>query len=176
LPYKFIDLPISIIHIWGLKMIYKTRIKEIVLCGCGYEGYMIIELCKNLLKVYYQANDSFIEEYIIRNVDIVSRNSLQYKFFNNDKAIFPLDLWLVYGKCKKLNTCDREYPISINECGGKIKGEIVSLINKDEIRVDCGIIIDVDNELSIDGLIKGDFIETAGTYQVYFPETEFSKY
>lgn len=156
-------------------MIYKVKIKEISLCGCGNEGNMLIEFGNNSLMVYYQAPDAFIKEYIIQKTNNIKKNPLEF-ILSDDKALFPIDLWLVYRECRKLNSIEKEFPKNLNVSGGTIKGEIVSLSTENEIRIDCGIIIDIDNESNTPNLLsKGDYVEVAGTYQVYFPRTEYCR-
>lgn len=157
-------------------MIYEVKIREIELCGCGNEGNMVIELNGNLFKVYYQMPNYFIEEYLLNKLDWDQEDSLVYKIKGSDNCKMLIDLWLVYGYCKLTENKNKLFPIDINKCGGLCKGEIISINQNNELRMDCGILIDVDNEKELNDKYKiGDHVEVTGTYQIYLPNTEYDR-
>lgn len=157
-------------------MEYNAKVKEVYLCGCGNEGNMLVQIGNKLLKVYYQAPDAFIEEYLIKKANMIPQTSLEFGLPDKSNVSFSIDLWLVYGECKRMNDKIKKYPSSLKVCGGIISGEVISVYNENEFRIDCGIFLDVDNESDVHNwLTIGDYVEVTGTYQVYFPETDFCK-
>lgn len=87
-----------------------------------------------------------------------------------------IDLWLVYGHWKITKNRDKQFPTDIKICGGLCRGEIISTFEDRAIRIDCGIVIDVDNELDLNedyGI--GEFVEVSGTYQIYLPNTDYDR-
>jgi len=155
-------------------MIYTVKIKEVNLCGCGVEGDMVIELLSNTFKVYYQAPDSFIQEFILNRNNFIKESDLKYTGVDNE-CIISVDLWLVYGKVKKVNKSERKFSNSCRVGGGLLKGDVISIFNDGDLRINCGIVIDITDDSGSVNAIEGDFVEIEGTYQVYFPETEFCK-
>jgi hypothetical protein len=157
-------------------MIYEVKIKEIELCGCGNEGDLKIELNGNLFKVYYQIPDYFIKEYLLNKLDWKQESSLVYKIKDSDNCNILVDLWLVYGHCKLTENKNKLLPIDVNKCGSLCRGEIISITQDSEVTIDCGICIDVDNEEALDSKYKiGEYVEVSGTYQIYFPNTEYDR-
>jgi hypothetical protein len=81
-----------------------------------------------------------------------------------------IDLWLFDGTLKKVELKTKTF----NQDSGKIIGEVMLIHSKDKLRVDCGFQIDIMNEKPIEDIIVGDYIATEGTFQVFFPNTEYS--
>ena len=158
-------------------MIYEVKIIAIELCECGYEGNLIIDLDGKLFKVYYQMPDNFIEEYLLDKFEWTQESSFVYKIIENNNCNMLIDLWLVYGHCKLTNDKNKQLPIDVNKCGGLCRGKIVSISQDREVRIDCGILIDVDDEEELsNNYITGEYVEVNGTYQIYFPNTEYNRY
>lgn len=157
-------------------MIYEVKIRGIELCGCGDEGDLIIQLNGKLFKVYYQMPDNFIKEYLLNKLEWKQESSLVYKIKDSNNCNILIDLWLVYGHCKLTENKNKLFPIDINKCGGLCRGEIISITQDSEVRMDCGIFIDVDNEEDLNTRYKiGKYIEVSGTYQIYFPNTKYER-
>lgn len=153
-------------------MIYNAIVEKVCLCGCGDEGDLYIDIDGVKLRVYYQAPDEFILDYLVEGRAHVKTNALTYELIEKSKPI-QLDLWLVYGHFTVNESKIKRFPTDLSVCGGNVSGEVVKMLEDDNYRLDCGIFIDVKEEKSIEGLIVGDFIEVRGTYQVCFPETEW---
>jgi len=81
-----------------------------------------------------------------------------------------IDLWLYDGILKRTNLRVK----NVDQVNHKIDGEVVFIKSEREIRVDCGILVDIKNEEIVKGIEIGDYIKTHGTFQVFFPNTEFS--
>jgi len=81
-----------------------------------------------------------------------------------------IDLWLFDGTLKKVKSMTKTFDQNSRE----ITGEVMIIHSKDKIRVDCGFLIDIMNEKPIEDINVGDYIETKGTFQVFFPNTEYS--
>jgi hypothetical protein len=134
-------------------MIYEAEIIEID--KDEYQGHLVIELQEFSLKTYYFASNEFIDSYLSKNKRVL------------------LDLWLVIGKVTKINEFKKAFGYSID--GDRLRGEVKSVFSNRELRVDCGISIDVENEKPFSEINVGDYIETTGDFQVYFPETEWDR-
>lgn len=157
-------------------MIYEVKIAEIELCECGNEGNLIINLEGKIFKVYYQMPDNFIEEYVLNKFEWIQESSFVYKIKQSSNFKILIDLWLAYGHCKLTKNKSKLLPIDVNKCGGLCRGEIVSISQDREVRIDCGILIDIDNEEELNNnYIIGEYVEVSGTYQVYFPNTEYGR-
>jgi hypothetical protein len=141
-------------------IIYKVIIRDSELCDCENEGDLTVQINKYTLKTYFQADADFYEKHILKGRD---------KEMN-------IDLWLVYGLPKKIDKEEKTYPSDTRKGGGTFRGRVISIMNEDEFRLDCGLYIDVDSEIQLDRKIKvGDYIEITGTYQVFFPETKYER-
>jgi hypothetical protein len=123
-----------------------------------YEGLLLISINELIMLVAYQASYEFIE-----------------KFQSFDKI--NVDLWLVYGKAKKIDNKQKIFPLEHDVAGGTIIGQIVAIHSSFEFRLDCGLLtIDIDNEeAELQNIYLGDYIETRGTYYVYFQDCEYSR-
>ena len=90
-------------------------------------------------------------------------------------AVVLVDLWHVYGAAVRIDIAQRAFPTPPDVAGGTIRGQVVDVMSPTEFRVDCGLLIDVENRTELKGVAAGDFIETRGTYQVYFPGTVWDR-
>lgn len=121
------------------------------------EGRLLISINDIQLSVYYQAPEEFINEYIAKL-----------------PCQKDIDLWLVYGQ-GIINECkEKTFPNDIKICGGIFKGIVVEVKSEDEFTLDCGLLIDVQDEGN-PNFKKGDYIKTSGTYQIYFEETNWTR-
>ena len=137
-------------------MIYNAEILKIDYID-DYEGHITIKLNSQVLLVSYQAPYDFAKEYI------------------RIHEILPVDLWIVYGEAKRIYIPIKEIPNNHNIGGGIIKGQVRTVFSSDKFRVDCGCFeIDICNEEPID-LCENDYIETRGTYFIFFPDTDWNK-
>jgi len=122
-----------------------------------FEGMITVKLGDQILLVAYQTPLEFAKEYIQIN------------------KILSADLWLFYGKAKKIEIPSKEIPNNPKIAGGKIKGQVKAVFSSREFRVDCGLFeIDIMNEEDFN-IYENDYIETKGTYQIFFPGTDWSK-
>ena len=122
-----------------------------------FEGFITIKLDNELLYVSYQAPYEFAIEYIHINEKI------------------PVDIWLLDGKAKIMNIPSKQHPNNPKIAGGIIEGQVKAVFSSQEFRIDSGLLeIDIGNDEPIE-LRENDFIETSGTYQIFFPGTEWSK-
>lgn len=134
-------------------MRYEALVKEIDVDE--HEGHLNLKIGDFDIKTYYFAPN----EYIKANIH------------KNDKI--TIDLWMVIAAIKKvmdtqkLLVCDKDEDL--------IRGEIKSILSNRELQVDCGILIDVENEDPINDFHVGDFIETNGDYQIYFPDSKWDR-
>lgn len=135
-------------------MIYTVKIEAID--AWDYEGTLIIVLNGKKHRVSYQAPSEFATRYLCINGEV------------------QIDLWLVYGSVKKVEVQRYTLPADTKIVGGTISGKVIGVIPPWVLRVDCGLTIDVFNRIPIGEVRVGDYIETRGTYQVYFPNTEWS--
>lgn len=141
-------------------------IQEVFLC-CGYEGEMLLDINGIQFRVYYQDNDEYIESNILGPGYKASKSGMILKW--DERSGYGLkkievDLSLIYGKLKKITENKKELGISKQSAGAKIKGQVISVISPEELRVDCGLLtIDIKNEGNIKDVVTGDFIETEGT-------------
>ncbi|NOW83971.1 hypothetical protein B0H39_001852 [Clostridium beijerinckii] len=157
-------------------MIYEVKIREVEPCGCGDEGDLIAELNGKLFKVYYQMPHDFIKEYLLNKLVWEQEDSFVYKIKDSDNCNILINLWLVYGHCKLTENKNKLFQIDLNKCGGLCRGEIISITQDSQVRIDCGIFIDVDNEEDLNSEYKiGAYVEVRGTYQIYFPNTEYDR-
>lgn len=122
-----------------------------------YEGTALLGIGNHQMLVAYQAPFEFMKQH-----------------FNTRDKIW-VDLWFLYGKAKKINNNHKIMVTDLKIAGGKITGEIVFQFSPYEFRLDCGILIDIENDESIEGINIGDYIETEGTYQIYFPDTVWKR-
>lgn len=123
-----------------------------------FEGHIIIRINEIELMVAYQASCDFANKYI----------ELHKKLL--------VDLWLVYGKANRITNPLKALPTNLKVAGGTIKGEVKKILSPHEFRVDCGLlIIDVDNEEPNAEICENDYIEIEGTYQIYFPKTNWAR-
>lgn len=81
-----------------------------------------------------------------------------------------IDLWLFDGTLKTTELKAK----SFDQNNKQIIGEVKFIYSEDKLQVDCGFLIDIKNETVIKDISVGDFIETKGTFQVFFPNTEYS--
>lgn len=159
-------------------MIHEVIIREIELCSCGDEGDITVELNGSLFKVYYQMPDYFIKENILSKFHYIQTDiwGRKYKINEIDNCNMLIDLWLVYGHCKLTENKNKLLPIDTIKSGGLCRGEIITLNQDNEVRIDCGILIDVDDEEELNNEYKiGRFVEVSGTFQIYFPNTEYDR-
>jgi hypothetical protein len=155
---------------------HNVKIIKIELCGCGAEGNMIIRLNEVLYKVYYQMPDDYIEEFFIKKSNWIQESSRVYNINENESCNTLIDLWLVYGDCKIIDNKIKHLPSDLHSCGGRCKGEIVNISKDGTLRIDCGILIDVDIEFGIPEKCDiGEYVEISGTYQAYLPNTDFER-
>ncbi len=152
-------------------MIYEVELIELELCGCSVEGSLTIKMNNELHKVYYQTPDNFILNFC--EVEDYIPSQLNYKL-ESRRLMKNIDLRLVYGCIEKTQIAKYSYPISDEICGGEIFGKCIEMNNKDQFRVDCGFIIDIENEVDEESIEVGDFVRVTGTYMVYFPNTEYT--
>lgn len=123
-----------------------------------YEGSIIIDINNvGLLRVAYLAPYEFAKKYL------------------KEKNKIMVDLWFIYGIPVKIDNYEKYYCSDLIINGGKIKGEIKSVLSSTEFRVDCGTIIDIKSDKPINDINESDFIEVEGTYQIYFPGTDWSR-
>ena len=152
-------------------VLYNAKIEKLKLCGCGDEGNLIININDIKLNGYYQAPDEWILKFLTINGTVIkSRVFNEYEV----NAEIQIDLKVVYGNYNLIDQKIKSYPDNLEISGGDFRGEIVKSNSEDSFLIDCGFLIDIENE-SKTGLFKiGDYIKTSGTYQVYFPDTEYS--
>lgn len=137
-------------------MIYEAKVVKIKYME-DYEGSIHININNILLFVCYLAPYDFVKEYLCINTTI------------------PIDFWLFYGTAKKNNIPLKYFPDNLAIAGGIIKGQITKVFSSHEFRIDCGPLeIDILNETSIE-LSVGEYIEIEGTYQIFFPGTDYTK-
>jgi hypothetical protein len=121
-----------------------------------YQGLMIIEIHGIDLLTIYQAPSAFAESNLIVNKEI------------------KVDLWFL-DALVKTGSQKKEFPTNISEAGGQLHGRVTKVLSDYEIEIDCGkLVLNIRNEKEIVGLNVGDYIETRGSYQIFFPETEWS--
>lgn len=157
-------------------MIYNVKIVKVELCGCGSEGDMIISLNDILYRVYYQMPDDYIKDSILKKANWLQESERVFKITENSTFNALIDLWLVYGHCKLTSNKIKNKPSDLNICGGICRGDILNISSGNELQIDCGIQIDVDNESEISEEFKiGDYIEVSGTFQIYMPHTDFER-
>lgn len=151
-------------------MIYNAIIDRVLLCGCGEEGDLLINIDGTKLRVYYQAPDDFIMEYLVECSPHAKHSVVDYEILDKSRTI-PIDIWLVYGKPEISEIKVKKYPADISVCGGSLFGEVVEILQNGDFRLDCGISIDIRNSKEANRFSIGEFVEVRGTYQVCFPDT-----
>ncbi|MEA4883985.1 MAG: hypothetical protein VB144_10105 [Clostridia bacterium] len=122
-----------------------------------YEGLAVLSILGQDVLVSYQAPMEFALQKLTPD------------------AVIPVDLWHVYGKAVKIYAAHKAFPTPPDVAGGTIRGQIIDVMSPTEFRVDCGLLMDVENRTELKGIAPGDFIEIRGTYQVYFPGTEWDR-
>jgi len=135
----------------------KYEVKVLNLKMYEYEGNALLNIENYKVLVAYQAPLEFIKQHI------------------NIREKIYVDFWLLYGNAKKVNSNQKIMATNVNIAGGKIAGEIVSLFSPYEFRIDCGVLIDIENDNAIKDINIGDYIEIEGTYQIYFPNTMWER-
>lgn len=152
-------------------MIYQVNVEKLILCGCYHEGFLIINLHQNHLMVYYQTPDDWILDYLTSNGTIIHHNTiLEYTVSTEIKV----DLRVIYGDCIVINERKKSFPISTKTTSGDFYGEVIAILSDGSVLVDCGLVLEIENKSKSDLIKVGDFITTSGSYQVFFPDTDYS--
>ncbi|MEA4884459.1 MAG: hypothetical protein VB144_12555 [Clostridia bacterium] len=122
-----------------------------------YDGYVTISILVQSLRVYYQTSMEFALEKLTPG------------------AVIVVDLWHVWGHAVKADVAQKAFVTSPSLDTATIRGQVVDVMSLTEFRVDCGMLIDVDNRDGSEEIAPGDIIETSGCCQIYFPGTEWDK-
>jgi hypothetical protein len=122
-----------------------------------YDGYVTVSILGRSLRVYYQAPVEFALEKLVPDTVIL------------------VDLWHVYGNAVKNDVVQKAFITSPSTSTATVRGQVVEIASPVEFRVDCGILIDIDNRDGSERIAMGDSIETCGCCKIYFPKTEWNR-
>lgn len=137
-------------------MHYEATVVQVVFDDC--DGFITVRINGHRFQTYYRASVGFTESVV------------------RPSRTMAVDLWHVFGKARMADTERGVFPLDVRAPGGTIVGEVISVFSPREFRVDCGkLIIDVENRVPFQDVCSGAYIETTGTYQVFFPGTEYSR-
>jgi len=138
------------------KIEYFTKIVEHQ--SSEYDGHFILKIDNQEIKAYYLAPELFVK-----------------KIHQENQGHFLVDLWMVIGCVKKTKIhkysffCDKEFSEGI------IQGRILQCFSQNEFRVKSELEIDIEVEKCEFELFAGDSVEVKGSYQIYFPNTEWAR-
>lgn len=122
-----------------------------------FEGTILLKWNDVKLRVCYNIPERYARELLYDGENII------------------VDLWLLYGTIKKLDKNKKDFPKDSLICGGRLIGQVSKILSENELRLDCGWLIDICNEEPLYKIASGDFVETVGTFHVYFPGTEWER-
>lgn len=137
-------------------MLYEAKVLDIN--PNEYEGCVFLEVRGERIKCSYMAPCDFAVTYLKRS----------------DKVV--VDLWLSYAEdnLEVVRSTTMFFDNKTMIAGGEIQGRIETILASRSLRINCGNLMFDVAVRKTSPFKEAEYVKASGTYQVFFPNTEYS--